>query len=164
MICLGGIFIFGNNLASIFEKNNVANLSSSSRTSKSVDNSVYLSQSQIEISGSKADIRFKSPVETVIRSEMLNNTVQTSGSSGNITETVAVAQEYINQLNSLLQNQPQSNALIDSLSAYNSATQAYISQNGAEATDPLLKQINAIKFAISLNNQGTLAQSLSSNA
>ena len=97
LIGLFSLFLFSKNIDNFFEKRNPAGLFSANRTLNQANINSYLSNVKLH----DGNITLESPVETVIRSEMLNNTIQTSGSSGNLTETAEIIKQYADELQTI---------------------------------------------------------------
>lgn len=164
-IAILGLYFFGNNLANIFDKNNVASIYGGSRDSKAIDPHVYLSNVNLTI----GNMKFQSPVESAIRQQMTaGNLVETSGSNGNIRDTVGVIQSYINQYNQIVQTLPASpskDALISALNGYNTDIKEYVSKDNSYVSgtdDPLAILVNELDIAIDINKNGGDAKTLSS--
>lgn len=145
---------FGNNIASIFDKNTGKNLfASTSRTASTVAGTT-ITTTQITINGEKV----YSPVDSVLLAKLSSNSVQTSGSSGAI-ETGRVMKEFSNQFTEIINNiitKYGSNsdvlALLDANTKYNEASTTLISTDGT-TFEGLAQQMNATTDVTGSNAQ-----------
>lgn len=158
-ICAISVFTFGDQLANILGHNPVIAMFSQNRTESVAEKNALLTNVKVNSSGST----FSAPLENVIRTRLANGTIQTSGSSGNIDETVAVIQGYVSQLNSLVNTLPASDkktAVLAAIQKYNEAITKYKSMDQQAANtlnNNLVKQLN---ITTDLEVSGTNAKTL----
>lgn len=99
-VCALSVFFFGDSIAAVFNNNPMLSVFLKDRTNKNIDPHSLLSNVSVSINGQT----YASPVENVLRNEMLNGSLsQTSGSSGQMTrETVEIALQFAYQMEQML--------------------------------------------------------------
>lgn len=169
-VTLAGVFFFGDNLAEFFNSNNPSKFFTSKRfnvENKDIAQN-YLSKIKILFNLNGKDIDINSPVEEILAQKMQDGTyVHTSGSSGNVKETVAVIKKYLEELSKLLDNAPPGTniaALKNAITGYLAKINQYESMNGNTvngADDPLKKLVNDLDITVDFSANGKEATNLS---
>lgn len=155
-ICAISVFAFGDQLGNILNNNPIIATFTKDRTESVAEKNALLSNVKINANGSS----FSAPLEDVIRTRLANGTLQTSGSSGNIDETVDVIQGYINQLTSLLNSLPSSSekiAVQNAITAYTNSINNYKNMNGVDANNPNRELVKQLNITTDLEVSGTNA-------
>lgn len=154
------LVLFGDNLSSYFNKTSVSSIFNNSRTVKAESLVKYITGINIKI----GDTNFSSPVELVIASKIQqNNYQQTSGSSGQVRETLEVISKYIDQISILLANPSsgltasQINELTTSLNQYKDEISAYIALDNNKATTNNTKLAQALDLSVNFSLNGDTA-------
>ena len=165
LVSLASIFLFGDNIGKVFNNNTALSLFGGNRTTVQTLISQYLSNDNLVI----GSMTLKAPVESIIQTQVLNGTaVQTSGSSGNIQQTVQVIQQYINELNQILSSNSTSidsstkSTIQTAISNYQSAISSYAQLNGTDATTQAVNLAANLDVSVKLSDQGSAATVLNS--
>lgn len=157
-VCALSVFTFGDQIGNVLAHNPVLSMFNGNRSQSSTDDRSLLSGVTVKIGEST----YTSPVEDVLRKKLAQS-VQTSGSSGNLTETMEVLEGYVTNLEALMTKLGlSSQAVTDALAAYNNAINEYKGLNGTPneklakeldiATDLEVSGHNAVVFEEAMNN------------
>lgn len=154
------IVLLGDNVNNFFKVSNVKNVFNEKRSQKTESPQKYLSQVNLEIAGQN----FNSPVESVIAQKIMqNNYQQTSGSSGQIRETLEIITKYIEQIRNLM-NSPSSGfssieiaKMENILKMYEQNINEYIALDENKATPDNLKLASMLDISVNLSMSGESA-------
>ncbi|MEI7475739.1 MAG: hypothetical protein WCK67_13275 [bacterium] len=166
-ICLAGVFFFGDSLAAFFKDNNITKTFLAGRFNKKETIQDYISGVSAIISSGGRNINISSPVESVLSQKVRDGSfTQTSGSSGNLKETVEILENYLAQLKILLNSAPSGtntadlqNAIVQyeqAINTYKSKDQAVISST----KDPIVQMVKQLDIAVDLRANGDIANQL----
>ncbi|MEI7475738.1 MAG: hypothetical protein WCK67_13270 [bacterium] len=166
-ICLAGVFFFGDSLAAFFKDNNITKTFLAGRFNKKETIQDYISGVSAIVSSGGRTINISSPVESVLSQKLRDGSfVQTSGSSGNLKETVEVLENYLAQLKTLLDSAPSGTNTADLQNAivqYEQAINTYKSKDKTLITstyDPVVQMVKQLDIAVDLRANGDIANQL----
>jgi len=154
-IIIFGVYKFGDNIASFFQRNDVENKFNNARTVRMENPQDLVSSLSVKFDG----IDIEPPVEKIIKTKLASGTyIQTSGSAGRLADMTEIMEEYADQLiNDLITGNPEGTALKTSLTDFQSAmrngTDGYMDKHDSYAPNQLLeKKLNFLKMAISMGS------------
>lgn len=155
-VCAISVFVFGDNLGQILANNPIKTTFTANRTAivsnaNSSDNVV-----KVRVNGQE----FSAPLQSVIRNKLVSGTLQTSGSSGNIDETVDVLNAYATQMQTFLNSLPNSAAktnLANQIQAFSQSINDYKGMNQTTANSTNIEVAKKLEFLTDLEVSGTNA-------
>lgn len=155
-VCAISVFVFGDNLGQILANNPIKTTFTANRTAivsnaNSSDNVV-----KVRVNGQE----FSAPLQSVIRNKLVSGTLQTSGSSGNIDETVDVLNAYAAQMQTFLNSLPNSAAktnLANQIQAFSQSINDYKGMNQTTANSTNIEVAKKLEFLTDLEVSGTNA-------
>ena len=153
--------LFSENLSNFFSSTSVAAVFKSNRAEKEESPTKYISGVNLNINNQS----YSSPIESVIANKInSNNFEQTSGSSGQIRETLDVISNYVNQVKQLINN-PNSglsgseiSRLQTALQKYETEISNYVALDNNKATSANLKLAQALDVSVNLSINGDTAK------
>jgi len=162
-IIVFGLYKYGDNLANFFAGSNPEKRFNNSRTVKFENPQDLVSNVSITIDG----MLIEPPVEKIIKAGLASGTyIQTSGSAGRIAEMSKIMEEYVYQIQQLVNSAggaAQQTALNTALDSYKSSITnvggtGFLDVHNALANNALLEQkLNMLKMAIDLDNSSVIS-------
>lgn len=160
-----GVYFFSENFAPVLSENSTVAVYDEARTEKVITDADYMSDVNFTVNGES----FTSPLETIMNNSLNGGYTQTSGSGAQVEQTIQVLNEYIAQLNTLLENVPPGvsdspavNALRLALQEYQEAIDSYLALDGESATEQLQKLVEFFDLTVNLSDGGEIASQLQS--
>jgi len=169
VVCVGGLYMLGGNLSELFKNKNPAKTFNSRRTLQYENPQNLITGVDVTVAG----MTVVSPVEKIVTANVTNATfVLTSGSSGELKdfdrarEMTQIMQEYINQLDTVVNTLP-ANADRDNylaaLNAYKGAIDAAVLKLMVPGVTELEIKIALIEMCIKIAKTEALTTNLKSN-
>lgn len=165
-VCALSVFVFGDQIASVFSSNKSISMFGSQRSNINTETSGsrLLAASKNSQSGATSitinNKEFKSPVDTVLLAKLSSNSVQTSGSSSNIEETIRVMKGYVIQLKEILktlEDGPARQQALNAIAAYEKAIKDYEAMNNSTSTSTNRQIVNDLDITTNLEVSGANA-------
>lgn len=160
-ISILSLILFSDNLSGFFNKSSVTSVFNDNRNIKAESLTKYISGLNIKV----GDTAFRSPVESVIAAKIeQNNYQQTSGSSGQVRETLDIISNYIEQLSLLLDNPnsglnfSQISEIKANLQKYKEEISNYVALDNNQATTDNTKLAQALDISVNFSLNGETAK------